>query len=47
MNAVYTSVGQTVLAGEPVGQMGDKKADLYVEIRQNGQAMDPEPWFVK
>ena len=47
MNAVYTSVGQTVLAGEPVGQMGDKKTDLYVEIRQNGQAVDPEPWFVK
>ncbi len=47
MNAVYASVGQTVLAGEPVGQMGNKKSELYVEIRQGGQAVDPEPWFVK
>ena len=47
MDHVHLAVGQDVLAGEPVGQMKSTKSDLYVEIRQDGQAIDPEPWFSK
>lgn len=40
-------VGQWVLAGEPVGSMsGDKAlAELYMELRHNGQSVDPAPWL--
>lgn len=41
------SVGQEVLAGEPVGIMSSTYTDLYLEIRHHGQAIDPEPWFKK
>lgn len=42
---ITTSVGQVLVAGEPVGRMGPKGGNLYVEIRKNGQAIKPEPWF--
>jgi septal ring factor EnvC (AmiA/AmiB activator) len=39
-------VGQRVLAGEPVGAMGeDKAAALYVELRRDGQPINPLPWL--
>ena len=44
------AVGQWVLAGEPVGAMGspqDGKAQLYVELRRDGQPIDPAPWLGK
>ena len=41
------TVGQEVLAGEPVGAMSDTYTDLYLEMRYRGQAIDPEPWFKK
>ena len=41
------TVGQEVLAGEPVGSMSDSYTDLYLEMRYRGQAIDPEPWFKK
>jgi septal ring factor EnvC (AmiA/AmiB activator) len=42
-------IGQWVTAGEPVGAMGrpgsgDKPA-LYVELRRNGQPVNPLPWL--
>jgi murein hydrolase activator len=49
--------GQTVLAGEPVGVMGASAApgvavsaslaepELYVELRKDGQAVDPAAWW--
>jgi septal ring factor EnvC (AmiA/AmiB activator) len=42
-------IGQWVTAGEPVGAMGrpdggDKPA-LYVELRRNGQPINPLPWL--
>ena len=45
MEAVNPSVGQTVLAGEPIGQMKIAKAELYIEIRHEGQVLDPTGWF--
>ena len=47
MAHIDVSVGQELLAGEPVATMGTNYADLYVELRYQGQAIDPEPWFVK
>lgn len=47
MESVDTSVGQEVLAGEPIGSLKDFKPELYIEIRQDGQAIDPAPWFAK
>ncbi len=41
------TVGQEVLAGEPIGAMSDSYTDLYLEMRYRGQAIDPEPWFKK
>ncbi|HEY9568990.1 MAG TPA: peptidoglycan DD-metalloendopeptidase family protein, partial [Thalassobaculum sp.] len=45
-------VGQRVLAGEPVGTMrsrqpggGGGDPELYVELRHNGDPIDPLPWM--
>ena len=45
LGQITTSVGQVLVAGEPVGRMGPKGGNLYVEIRKNGQAIEPESWF--
>ncbi len=45
MEQINASVGQEVLAGEPVGIMKSTPSKLYIEIRQDGQAIDPQPWF--
>ena len=42
------AAGQRLLAGEPVGVLGGAGAGngaLYVELRRNGQPVDPRPWF--
>ena len=41
-------VGQWLQTGEPVGVMGGRSengARLYIELRQNGQPIDPLPWL--
>lgn len=41
-------LGQWVVAGEPVGLMGSPPGAapaLYIELRHNGQPIDPTPWF--
>ena len=42
-------VGQWLLAGEPVGKMGgqerQEKPTLYIELRHNGEPINPLPWL--
>ncbi len=45
LDEIYTQTGQDVIVGEPVGKMGADRLKLYIEIRKDGQAIDPKPWF--
>jgi septal ring factor EnvC (AmiA/AmiB activator) len=57
MDRTSVAQGQPVLAGEPLGMMGDgrvasagvlaagKGPELYVEFRKNGRPVDPAPWW--
>lgn len=54
LGRIDVNVGQDVVAGEPVGRMdtstdaaGSSRTgpELYVELRHNGQPIDPMPWF--
>jgi septal ring factor EnvC (AmiA/AmiB activator) len=56
LSRVEGTVGQVVLAGEPVGRMGTGAAQtagqgglegerLYIEFRRNNAPVDPVPWF--
>ena len=41
-------VGQTLLAGEPIGQMSDnEETNLYVELRKDSRPIDPTAWIAK
>lgn len=43
-----TEVGQTLLAGEPVGTMpADTNSKLHMEIRKNNHPVDPNEWIKK
>ncbi len=45
---IEADVGQTVLAGEPVGVMQDSPGGepvLYFELRRKGQPINPLPWL--
>ena len=46
MDNIDAAVGQQLLAGEPVGYMKQNYTNLYLELRYNGQAIDPKDWFV-
>lgn len=56
MDQIYTSVGQFVLAGEPVAAMGQagpqpaatiqsRGPALYIEFRKDARPVDPDPWW--
>ena len=56
MDQIYTSVGQFVLAGEPVAVMGrsepqtadktpSRSPALYIEFRKDARPVDPDPWW--
>jgi septal ring factor EnvC (AmiA/AmiB activator) len=56
LDQIYTSVGQFVLAGEPVAAMGSepglsvgseqsRNPVLYIEFRKDARPVDPDPWW--
>jgi murein hydrolase activator len=45
MARIDGKVGDQVQAGEPVGVMGPGGSDLYLELRQGGQPINPLPWL--
>jgi septal ring factor EnvC (AmiA/AmiB activator) len=52
LSLVNVELGQRVLAGEPIGTLPRAAANgdaptLRVELRKNGRAVDPTPWWRK
>ncbi len=58
MTRIDVSLGQFVLAGEPIAVMGNSGAPsqsgddslrpvLYVEFRKDGRPIDPDPWWAE
>jgi septal ring factor EnvC (AmiA/AmiB activator) len=60
LDRINVESGEFVLAGEPVGAMGDgstrmaiaaavgaARPVLYIELRKDGTAIDPGPWWAK
>ncbi len=52
MARIDARVGQVLLTGEPIGVMGDfptspeqQPGRLRIEVRHNGEPVDPGPWF--
>ncbi|HXZ00107.1 MAG TPA: peptidoglycan DD-metalloendopeptidase family protein [Stellaceae bacterium] len=47
LDRVEGAAGQWVVAGEPVGTMpsGEQKPHLYLELRHDGQPINPLPWL--
>jgi septal ring factor EnvC (AmiA/AmiB activator) len=57
MDRISVDLGQFVLTGEPVGQMGNgsqiaavlatnsTQPVLYIELRKDGVPVDPGPWW--
>lgn len=57
MSRIDVSLGQFVLAGEPIAAMGNSATPsqgddssrpvLYVEFRKDGRPIDPDPWWAE
>jgi septal ring factor EnvC (AmiA/AmiB activator) len=47
MSRIDVEQGQQVIAGEPVGVIdeGNGEPVLYLELRRNGQPINPVPWL--
>ncbi|HXQ68588.1 MAG TPA: peptidoglycan DD-metalloendopeptidase family protein [Alphaproteobacteria bacterium] len=48
LSQIDAAAGQWVLAGEPVGAMGQQETgepELYLELRRNGRPINPLPWL--
>lgn len=51
LSAIITPVGTKLTKGQVIGRVGDtgslEGAGLYLELRVNGKAQDPAPWFAR
>ncbi|MAP93457.1 MAG: hypothetical protein CMK07_00755 [Ponticaulis sp.] len=50
LSDVYATLGQSVLAGEPIGRMTDRtdvSPDLHMELRKDGTPEDPTKWMTR
>nr|WP_050898787.1 murein hydrolase activator EnvC [Mesorhizobium alhagi] len=59
MSRINVTLGQSVLAGEPIGAMGEARVanasaasantapELYIEFRKDGKPVDPAPWWAE
>ncbi len=47
LSQIHVTIGQFLLDGEPIGVMGETndQRNLYLELRKQSKAIDPEPWF--
>jgi septal ring factor EnvC (AmiA/AmiB activator) len=45
MASLDIKTGDAVEAGEPIGKMGKQVLDLYLELRRNGEQVNPSPWL--
>jgi septal ring factor EnvC (AmiA/AmiB activator) len=47
LERIDSTVGQWLVAGEPIGRMptGEAKPRLYLELRHDGQPINPLPWL--
>jgi len=46
LGRIDVRIGDRVLAGEPVGSLPQgMPGRLYLELRRNGQTVDPAPWM--
>lgn len=47
LSRINVAPGQFLLEGEPIGAMGTQQDErrLYLELREQGKAIDPAPWF--
>jgi septal ring factor EnvC (AmiA/AmiB activator) len=48
LSRIDAQVGQWLLSGEPVGVAGGEgaeKSTVYVELRHDGEPINPSPWF--
>ncbi len=45
MTESFGQKGQMVLSGEPLGRMGNRAPELYIEIRKKGTPVNPISWL--